>query len=88
MIRSVFTTMQTSVVPNLEIRRSHLAADAMSSDLEKAGSSMRAAVSVKRSLSRTFGVVGYGSYLSGSIEESTSVGMSGFRAALHLEWTP
>jgi hypothetical protein len=79
---------QTSVVPNLEYRLSHTAASITDTNLRRNGGSVRGSMSVRRRMSSSFGVVAEGSYLTGSIEQNQTIGMTGFRGALHLEWIP
>ncbi len=79
---------RTRVVPRLEYRISHSAADTTTS-LERTGSSLRVGLDLRQRISPRHNLVLGGSYLTGDVQSlagvRTDVRMSGYRVALLLE---
>jgi len=79
----------TTVTPNAEWRVSDAAPDTATTALERLGGSLRLAVDVRHRLTPALSTVFQGGRTSGYVMQAGSrIDLSGFRLALHLEFTP
>jgi hypothetical protein len=78
----------TLLTPRFEVRSSRTA-DEPDGDLEHSGESLRAGIDLRQALHANWSVVLQVDGATGFVRsEGVSPGFDGFRAALHLEWTP